>query len=148
VALKALAAPIMPLFSGEIQEEAEARSVPCDSLRQRLESAMAEGEIDVEKAKEAAQEEEDQGSAEPANGAGNEVSPNETAPAQPLDAATVRRVQSALVKEGFDIQVDGIMGPATAGALADYQRRESLQPDGRPTVDTLQRLGVGGAQQE
>ncbi|MEQ9609310.1 MAG: AsmA family protein [Kiloniellaceae bacterium] len=148
VALKALAAPLMPLFSGEIEEDAEAQSVPCDSLRQSLETAMDQGDLDVEQAKEAAQEDEEQGSAEPANGAAEVASQDETAQAQPLDAATVRRVQSALVDEGFDIQVDGIMGPATAGALADFQRREDLQSDGRPTADTLRRLGVEEPQRE
>jgi uncharacterized protein involved in outer membrane biogenesis len=131
VALKALAAPIMPLFSGEIQEEAEAQSVPCDSLRQRLESAMAEGEVNVDEAVAGAK------SGTPIE----ETAPQETA-AAPEAAVDVSRLQSALRGAGFDIAVDGVMGPNTESALRRFQEREGLEPSGRPSARTLRRLGL------
>lgn len=132
VALKALAAPIMPLFSGEIQKEAEVRSVPCDSLRQRLESAMAEGEVNVDEAVEGAR-----------NGTPIErASPGETGAAAEQQEVEVSRIQTALQEAGFEIAVDGILGPNTENALRRFQEREGLDPSGRPTARTLRRLGI------
>lgn len=135
LALKALAAPIMPLFSGEIQEEAEAQSVPCDSLRQRLESAMAEGEVKVDEAVEGAKA----GTPPP-----EDAAPVETA--APPKATDVTRLQAALREAGFDIAVDGIMGPKTENALRRFQEREGLEPSGRPSARTLRRLGITGTE--
>jgi len=116
--LKTVTAPIAPLFSGAIQDEAEELSVPCDGLRQRLEGAMTEGGAAVETA------------------AGPEAD-------APVDVA---RLQAALNDAGFDLAVDGIMGPATEGALRAYQEREALEPSGRPTAVTLERLGLTSAE--
>ncbi len=139
VALKALAAPIMPLFSGEIQEEAEAQSVPCDSLRERLESAMAEGEVNVDEAVQDAKAEAGQAVE---TGAGRDQEDS------PADAPDVAAVQEALREAGFDLQVDGIMGPNTQAALRRFQEREGLDPSGRPTQRTLRRLGIAGNGEE
>lgn len=135
VALKALAAPIMPLFSGEIQEEAEAQSVPCDSLRRRLESAMAEGEVKVDEAVEGAKA----GTPPP-----EDAAPVETA--APPEATDVTRLQAALREAGFEIAVDGILGPKTENALRRFQEREGLEPSGRPSARTLRRLGITGTE--
>jgi N-acetylmuramoyl-L-alanine amidase len=59
------------------------------------------------------------------------------------DVAHVQRLLGAL---GFDAgRVDGIFGPATAGALGDFQRNAGLQSDGicgRATAAELVRLGA------
>ncbi|MGD1877287.1 MAG: AsmA family protein [Kiloniellaceae bacterium] len=135
LALKTVTAPIAPLISGAIQEEAETLSVPCDSLRQRLETAMAKNTPEVAEVVEAAQ------AGTPAPEASE--APDTAAPAAPVD---VRRLQTALNAEGFDLAVDGIMGPNTERALRRYQQRESLEPSGRPTRITLEHLGLGGAE--
>lgn len=126
--LKTFAIPVMPLLSGSIQESAREQSEPCPSLRQRLEAAMAEGEAGVTQA----EDDRDSGaSAAPA-------APADSAP----DAETVSRVQSALNKQGFDLAVDGIIGPDTEAALRDFQQRRNLPPSGRPNARTLRQLGL------
>jgi hypothetical protein len=126
--LKTIAIPVMPLLSGSIQESAHERSEPCPSLRQKLETAMAEGEPGVTQA------EDDRDS-----GAGaTPAAPADSAP----DAETVSRAQSALNKQGFDLAVDGIIGPDTEAALRDFQQRRNLPPSGRPNARTLHQLGL------
>lgn len=138
--LKTLAAPIMPLLSGEIEETAQERSIPCPNLRQRLEEAMAEGDIGVSGAVDEAQE--DAGTnAETGTEAGAEAGAEAEA-AEPADRETVSRVQSALNEEGFDLTVDGILGPATEAALKDFQQSRNLPPSGRPNPPTLRQLGL------
>src|SRR3546814_15850180 len=87
----------MPLLSESIQEEARERSVPCPSLRQRLQEAMAEGGAGLPA--DAA----DGGEAEdaPAPAAASSV------PAGAADAATVSRIQSALNETGFELAENG-----------------------------------------
>ncbi len=58
-----------------------------------------------------------------------------------LDHGQTLALQTALNKRGFDSGTpDGIMGPATRGALRRYQRSLGLAADGYPTLDMLQRL--------
>ncbi len=123
--LKTLAAPFMPMFSSSIQDAAEEQSVPCESLRQQLESAMAEGDVGVEPAETAA----------PSGNSGG---------ADP-ESDAVARIQSALNEAGFDLVADGIMGPNTEAALREFQRRRNLAPSGRPDAETLHELGISAA---
>ena len=55
----------------------------------------------------------------------------------------VRKLQVALIRKGFDVDVDGEFGPATRRALVRWQRRTGLQADGRATPDVLRRIGAG-----
>lgn len=145
VVLKAAAAPIMPLLSEDIQESAEAQSVPCPALRQRLESAMAEGEVGVEELP-------DQGNQAGQGNQGNQGEPPNRAAeveagATP-DVETISRVQAALNDAGFDLAVDGVLGPNTRAALREFQQRRNMPQSGRPDAETLRRLGLAPAAPE
>lgn len=132
VVLKAVAAPIMPLLSPPIQEDAEQRSTPCPDLARRLEKAMAEGDAIAPPPDEASA----------AEAAETEAAETEAAPS---DAPTITRLQSALNEAGFDLAVDGILGPNTRAALEEFQRRRDLPPNGLATRQTLRALGVAPA---
>ena len=64
----------------------------------------------------------------------------------PRDLAALSRqqlmaLQTALNQRGFDSGTpDGVMGPATRGAIRGYQRSVGLPADGYPTLELLQRL--------
>jgi lytic murein transglycosylase len=66
----------------------------------------------------------------------------------PRDLVTLSRqqlkaLQTALNERGFDSGTpDGVMGPATRGAIRGYQRSVGLPGDGYPTLELLQRLQV------
>jgi peptidoglycan hydrolase-like protein with peptidoglycan-binding domain len=65
---------------------------------------------------------------------------------QPLSIDEAKEVQRALRREGVHPgPVDGVIGPATQAALAEYQRRHALAPTGEPDGATLARLRVGPA---
>ncbi|HMA15340.1 MAG: AsmA family protein [Bacteroidota bacterium] len=146
VVLKAVTAPIMPLLSPPIQEGAEARSTPCPDLARRLEGAMAEGDPlapapgDAAEQEAAEQEAVEQEAVEQEAAARQPAEPEAAETAS--DPQTVSRVQSALNEAGFDLTVDGILGPNTRAALREFQRRRDLPPDGRPTPSTLRALGL------
>lgn len=54
----------------------------------------------------------------------------------------VRTVQQRLNQLGFDCgQVDGIYGPDTAAAVADFQVNVGIEPDGKAGADTMAILG-------
>lgn len=60
----------------------------------------------------------------------------------------VRLAQERLKQKGYDPgPIDGIWGPRTASAVADFQRKEGLTVTSRLDADTLGKLdvGVGGA---
>jgi membrane-bound lytic murein transglycosylase B len=60
---------------------------------------------------------------------------------QTLDRRQTVALQTALNERGFASGTpDGIMGPATRGALRRFQRSLGLAADGYPTFDLLQRL--------
>ena len=42
----------------------------------------------------------------------------------------VRRLQQALNRAGYSLEVDGGFGEKTRAALMDYQRRAGMTPDG------------------
>ena len=58
-----------------------------------------------------------------------------------LSRQQLMTLQTALNQRGFDSGTpDGVMGPATRGAIRGYQRSVGLPADGYPTVDLLERL--------
>ncbi len=58
-----------------------------------------------------------------------------------LSKDDVRQMQTLLNKQGFDAgEADGLMGPATAQAVRQYQRKAGLAADGFPTMQLLARL--------
>ncbi len=60
---------------------------------------------------------------------------------QTLTRSQLLALQTALNERGFDSgKPDGILGPATRGALRRYQRSMGQAADGYPTLDLLQRL--------
>lgn len=68
------------------------------------------------------------------------------------DAATrarIQRAQSRLADLGYDVgRADGAIGPATARALAAFQRSRGLAATGRLSVATAAALGLGEGAQE
>jgi lytic murein transglycosylase len=58
-----------------------------------------------------------------------------------LSRQQLKALQMALNQRGFDSGApDGVMGPATRGAIRGYQRSVGLPADGHPTLELLQRL--------
>lgn len=54
-----------------------------------------------------------------------------------------RQLQQALRDRGFDPgPVDGIPGPQTRDAVAEWQRQNNMEPTGRPNREMLSSLGV------
>lgn len=65
----------------------------------------------------------------------------------PTDAPRLRRqqvmdLQEKLQQLGIALEVDGLFGPATRRALAEYQQKQGLVADGYPGRDILLQLGV------
>lgn len=57
--------------------------------------------------------------------------------------ATVRQVQEALLKAGYDPgPIDGVMGPRTEQALSRYQQAKGLSSSANLDAQTLSALGV------
>ena len=60
---------------------------------------------------------------------------------QVLARSQLLELQTALNERGFDSgSPDGLMGPATRGAIRRYQRSIGVPADGYPSLDLLQRL--------
>lgn len=60
---------------------------------------------------------------------------------QALSRSQVLELQAALNERGFDSGTpDGLMGPATRGAIRRYQRSIEVPADGYPSLELLQRL--------
>jgi|AGTN01.3.fsa_nt_gi Putative peptidoglycan binding domain. len=60
-----------------------------------------------------------------------------------MDQNTVRQIQEQLQSHGYDVgQVDGIWGPQSQQALANFQRDQNIQASGSPDQETLAALGV------
>jgi hypothetical protein len=58
-------------------------------------------------------------------------------------AQTVANVQSALQEQGFyQGDIDGILGPETRAALAEFQSAQGLEPTGLVDQPTLETLGM------
>jgi hypothetical protein len=61
----------------------------------------------------------------------------------PADGATVRAVQTRLLNLGYyKGSVDGVFGPSTRDAVANYQIANQLNVTGSLSPDTLQSLGL------
>jgi hypothetical protein len=61
------------------------------------------------------------------------------------DPDTIRSLQSALAaKVGMNLQVTGVVGPATRRALRIFQQRSGLPVTGSPDTATLSALGIDG----
>jgi len=55
----------------------------------------------------------------------------------------VANVQSALQQQGYyQGEIDGILGPQTRAALAEYQSAQGLEPTGAVDEPTLETLGM------
>lgn len=59
-----------------------------------------------------------------------------------ISNAKVKHIQRALRQAGYQIKVDGMLGPHTEHALRQYQRKNHLRPTGTPDSKTLRKLGV------
>jgi len=59
-----------------------------------------------------------------------------------LSVEEIREVQQVLVREGFDVEVDGKLGPKTHEALISFQRKNGLQASGQIDSQTVTKLGV------
>jgi hypothetical protein len=54
----------------------------------------------------------------------------------------VKKVQAALNRVGFNLMVDGIMGPRTEASVREFQEREGLTVDGMVGPETKKALGL------
>lgn len=59
-----------------------------------------------------------------------------------LSSEEIRQVQIMLKQKGFDIEVDGLMGPNTRQAIITFQRQQGLQATGQIDQSTSVALGV------
>jgi peptidoglycan hydrolase-like protein with peptidoglycan-binding domain len=66
-----------------------------------------------------------------------------------LSVEEIREVQVVLVREGFDVEIDGRLSPKFNEALISFQRKHGLQATGQIDSQTVTKLGVnirsGGA---
>jgi hypothetical protein len=61
----------------------------------------------------------------------------------PADSATVQAVQTRLLNLGYyNGSIDGVFGPSTRDAVADFQTANQLNVTGSLSLDTLQLLGL------
>jgi peptidoglycan hydrolase-like protein with peptidoglycan-binding domain len=55
----------------------------------------------------------------------------------------IANVQSALQQQGYyQGDIDGILGPETRAALAEYQTAQGIEPTGAVDEPTLETLGM------
>jgi len=73
------------------------------------------------------------------SGAGLESDHDRTAV---LSSEEVRQVQIMLRQKGFEVEVDGIMGPQTKRAVLAFQRRQGISATGQLDRKTVAELGV------
>ena len=59
-----------------------------------------------------------------------------------LSVEEIREVQLVLVREGFDVEVDGRLSPKFHEALISFQRKNGLQATGEIDTQTVTKLGV------
>ena len=59
-----------------------------------------------------------------------------------LSRAARRELQTRLIQRGYDLQgkIDGVIGDKTREAIADFQGKNGLKPDGRASVSVLTAL--------
>lgn len=58
-----------------------------------------------------------------------------------MQGEDVRKVQSALIKADFSVEVDGFYGPGTVAIVKQFQKQKGLTPDGIVGPATLAKLG-------
>ena len=54
---------------------------------------------------------------------------------------SISKLQRAIVEQGYDIEIDGVLGATTRAALIDFQKKNNL-PVGRLDIETLKKLGL------
>ena len=59
-----------------------------------------------------------------------------------LSVEEIREVQQVLIREGFDVEVDGRLGQKTRQALISFQQKNGLQTTGQIDSQTVTKLGV------
>jgi peptidoglycan hydrolase-like protein with peptidoglycan-binding domain len=59
-----------------------------------------------------------------------------------LSSEEIRTLQIALKDKGFDIEIDGVLGPGTRHALIEFQQREGFQATGQINSRTVTALGI------
>ncbi len=59
-----------------------------------------------------------------------------------LNETQIREIQTALVGQGAALVVNGKMGKDTTQALMSFQKENQLPVTGKPTAETLAKLGV------
>jgi hypothetical protein len=59
-----------------------------------------------------------------------------------LSSDQIRQVQIVLKEKGFDVEVDGVLGPRTTRALTTFQRQQGFQVTGRIDNQTVTALGL------
>jgi peptidoglycan hydrolase-like protein with peptidoglycan-binding domain len=62
--------------------------------------------------------------------------------AKSTQSSSVKAVQSALNKEGYNVAVDGKMGKQTQTALKQYQKANGLKVTGKIDSATKAKLGI------
>lgn len=66
------------------------------------------------------------------------AAPSAPPPGSYLDPGTVRDVQVELQRRGYNVgPADGVLGPRTQTAIQEYQQRNGLPADGRPSYSLL-----------
>lgn len=75
-------------------------------------------------------------------GAGTESVHKTRSVGESRSATNVQDVQSALSSRGYDLQVDGIMGPNTKSALTRFQRDQGIPETGRMDTETMRALNL------
>src|SRR4029079_1942798 len=59
-----------------------------------------------------------------------------------LSSAEIRRVQTVLLEKGYEVEVDGRLGPKTRHALISFQRDQGFQATGQIDNRTMVSLGI------
>ncbi len=66
------------------------------------------------------------------------AAPSAPSPSSSLDPGTVREVQVELQRRGYNVgPADGVLGPRTQTAIQQYEQRNGLPADGRPSYSLL-----------
>ncbi len=63
-----------------------------------------------------------------------------------LQGEDVRQLQEALIKAGYQVDLDGIFGPATDKAVRQFQQDKNLTVDSVVGMQTLTALGLNSHQ--
>jgi peptidoglycan hydrolase-like protein with peptidoglycan-binding domain len=59
-----------------------------------------------------------------------------------MSVEEIREMQQVLLREGFDVTVDGKLGPKTREALIEFQRKNGLEATGQINSETMTKLGI------